>query len=120
MSERKEYDFNNIIRQIIKKSLFTERQIEFLLHQKNITKTRFEITKGAYYRQIGQSRDKLSRFYYTMVLLRELDVILLDDVDVISRLSEQISVIKNSDISSEKEEEVMIMMDKVIKKLCNV
>ncbi len=58
MAEFQESNFNNIIRQIIKKSLFTERQIEIILNQKDLLESKFSITKGAYYRQVGQSREK--------------------------------------------------------------
>ena len=33
----KESNFNNIIREIIKKSLFTERQVEIILNQKDLS-----------------------------------------------------------------------------------
>jgi hypothetical protein len=115
MSESEISNFNNIIRQIIKKSLFTERQIEIILNQKNIQESSFKITKGAYYRQVSQSRDKLERFYYTVILLRGLGILLPDDIDVMSKLSEQISVIKNRDIFPEKEEEILDVISKVIK-----
>ena len=38
MAESEESNFNNIIHQIIKKSLFTERQIEIILNQKDLLK----------------------------------------------------------------------------------
>ena len=53
-------NFNNIIRQIIKKSLFTERQIEIILNQKDLLESKFSITKGAYYRQVGQSKREIN------------------------------------------------------------
>ncbi len=59
MAESEESNFNNIIRQIIKKSLFTERQIEIILNQKDLLESKFSITRGAYYRQVTQSREKL-------------------------------------------------------------
>ena len=43
-------NFNNIIQKIIEKSLFTERQIEIILNQKDLREVKFSITKGAYYR----------------------------------------------------------------------
>ena len=64
MVEFEQSNFNNIIRQIIKKSLFTERQIEIILNQKDLLNSKFTITKGAYYRQVGQSRDKLIVLFY--------------------------------------------------------
>jgi len=106
MAEFEKSNFNNIIRQIIKKSLFTERQIEIILNQKDLLNSKFSISKGAYYRQVGQSRDKLIALFYSIILLRGLGILLPDDIDVISKLSEQIRVINESDIFPEREDEV--------------
>ncbi len=57
MAEFDSSNFNNILRQIIEKSLFTERQVEIILNQKNLIESNFGISKGAYYRQLGQSRN---------------------------------------------------------------
>ncbi len=73
MTESKGSNFNNIIRQTIKKSLFTERQIEIILNQKDLLESEFSITKGAYYRQVGQSREKINciiLFYHTFAWFR--------------------------------------------------
>jgi len=43
MTESKETNFNNIISKIIKKSLFTERQIEIILNQKDLLESSFYI-----------------------------------------------------------------------------
>ena len=112
--------FNNIISKIIKKSLFTERQIEIILNQKDLLESKFSITKGAYYRQVGQSREKLIRLYYSIIVLRGLGILLPDDIDVISKLSEQISVINESDIFPEREDEVISVIDRLIRQACNM
>lgn len=112
--------FNNIISKIIKKSLFTERQIEIILNQKDLLESKFSITKGAYYRQVGQSREKLIGLYYSIILLRGLGILLPDDIDVISKLSEQISVINESDIFPEREDEVISVIDRLIRQACNM
>ncbi|MEK6818026.1 MAG: hypothetical protein AABX81_01330 [Thermoproteota archaeon] len=120
MVEFEQSNFNNIIRQIIKKSLFTERQIEIILNQKDLLNSKFTITKGAYYRQVGQSRDKLIALFYSIILLRGLGILLPDDIDVISKLSEQIRVINESDIFPEREDEVINVIDRLIRQACNV
>jgi len=120
MAEFEQSNFNNIIRQIIKKSLFTERQIEIILNQKDLLNSKFAITKGAYYRQVGQSRDKLIALFYSIILLRGLGILLPDDIDVISKLSEQIRVINESDIFPEREGEVIDVIDRLIRQACNV
>ena len=120
MEESEESNFNNIIRKIIKKSLFTERQIEIILNQKDLLESSFSISKGAYYRQVGQSREKLVALFYSIILLRGLGILLPDDIDVISKLSEQISVINESDIFPEREDEVISVIEKLIRQASNM
>ena len=120
MTESEQSNFNNIISKIIKKSLFTERQIEIILNQKDLLETNFSITKGAYYRQVSQSREKLIAFFYSIILLRGLGILLPDDIDVISKLSEQISVINESDVFPEREDEVISVIEKLIRQASNM
>ncbi len=120
MAEFEETNFNNIIRQIIKKSLFTERQIEIILKQKDLLDVEFSISRGAYYRQVMQSREKMVSFFYTIVLLRILGILLPDDVDVMVKLSEQLSVINDGDVFPEREVEIVSVIDKVIRQACNM
>ena len=120
MENNEQSNFNNIIRKIIKKSLFTERQIEIILNQKDLLESKFSITRGAYYRQVSQSREKLVAFFYSIILLRGLGILLPDDIDVISKLSEQISVINESDIFPEREDEVISVIDRLVRQACNM
>ena len=120
MSGFEKSNFNNIIRKMIKKSLFTERQIEIILNQKNLVETKFSISKGAYYRQVGQSREKLVGLFYSIVLFRALGILLPDDIDVISKLSEQVSVINDSDIFPEREDEIINVIDMTIRRACSM
>ena len=117
MSDPVNSNFSNIIREIIKKSLFTERQIEIILKSKNLSDEEFTITKGAYYRQVSQSREKLSALYYSFIVLGILGVVLPDDVDVISQLSERMSVIKDGDVFPEKEQEIIGVIERVVGRL---
>ena len=120
MEESEGSNFNNIISQIIKKSLFTERQVEIILNQKDLLESKFSITKGAYYRQVGQSREKLIALFYSIILLRGLGILLPDDIDVISKLSEQVSVINEGEIFPEREEEVISVIDRLIRQACSM
>jgi len=120
MAEPQDLIFNNIIKQIIKKSLFTERQIQIILNQSDLQKSRFSITKGAYFRQVKQSRDKLLALYYSIVLLRGLRVLLPEDVELMSRLSEQVSVIQGSDVFPEREEEIINVIAELLRRACRM
>ncbi|HSF27669.1 MAG TPA: hypothetical protein VLA53_01410 [Nitrosopumilaceae archaeon] len=120
MAESTNPIFNNIIKQIIKKSLFTERQVEIILNQLKIEKTDFSITKGAYYRQVNQSRNKLLGLYYSVILLKGLGILIPEDIDVINKLSEQVSVIQNSDVFPEREYEIISVIEALVNRACRL
>ena len=115
MSDINSSNFPNVLNEIIKKSLFTPRQIEIILKYKDLSDSEFTITKGAYYRQVSQSREKIARLYYSFIVLRALDILLADDIDVISRLTEQVSVIKDGDVFPEREREILSVIERVVK-----
>jgi len=119
MSEPEISNFNTIIKEIIKKSLFTERQIEIILKQKKMLDVEFGVSKGAYYRQLAQSRSKIESVYYTLILLQALDVILTSS-DVISRLAEQVNVMKDGSFTPENEDQIIDVIQKAVKQLVDV
>jgi len=119
MSEPNMSNFNTIIKEIIKKSLFTERQIEIILKQKKLLDIEFGVSKGAYYRQLAQSRSKIESVYYTIILLQAYDVI-LPDSDVISRLAEQVNVMKDGSFTPENEDQIINVIQKTVKQLVDV
>ncbi len=104
----------------MKKSLFTDRQIEIILKRKNLSDSQFAITKGAFYRQVSQCKEKLLGLCYSWILLRGLDVLRAEDMDVINRLSEQVSVIKNSDVFPEREQEVVMVIEELLNRVCKL
>jgi len=123
MSEPSKSNFNIIIQKIIKKSLFTERQIEIILKKKRMLGDDFSlsITKGAYYRQVVQSRKKIEGLYYSIILLQGLDVISPDDSDVIFRLAEQVSrMYGNSDFMPENQERITSVIDNAVKQIVSL
>jgi len=119
MSDPDKSNFNTIIKEIIKKSLFTERQIEIILKQKKVLYVEFGVSKGAYYRQLAQSRRKIEGVYYTLILLQSLDVILTSS-DVISRLAEQVNVMKDGSFTPENEDQIIDVIQKTVKQLVDV
>ena len=119
MSEPEISNFNTIIKEIIKKSLFTERQIEIILKQKKMLDVEFGVSKGAYFRQLAQSRSKIESVYYTLILLQALDVILTNS-NVISRLAEQVNVMKDGNFTPENEDQIIDVIQKTVKQLVDV
>lgn len=120
MAEHRLDKSNKIIDDIIERSLFTKRQIEIIMNQKGLAESKFSVSRGAYYRQVAQSRNKLAGLYYSIVLLQSLGVLLPDDMDVMSKLSEQVGVIKNSDVFPERETEVTAIIEKVVRQACGM
>ena len=117
LSNLPEDNLNNIIKQIIKKSLFTERQIEIILKRRNLLERQFSISKGAFYRQVNQCQEKFQALCYSWILLKAIGIIREEDIDVINRLSEQVSVIKNSDVFPEREEQVVTVIQELLKRM---
>jgi len=111
--------FCTIIKENIKISLFTERQIEIILNQKKMLDVEFGVSKGAYYRQLAQSRSKIESVIYTLILLQALDVILTSS-DVISRLAEQVNVMKDGSFTPENEDQIIDVIQKTVKQLVDV
>ena len=119
MSDPDESNFNTIIQEIINTSLFTERQIEIILKQKKMLQVEFGVSKGAYYRQLGQERSKIESLYYTILLLQAYDVI-LPESDVMFRLAEQLNVMKESNFTPENESQIMDVIQQAVKQLVNM
>ena len=119
MSDPNKSNFNTIMQEIIKKSLFTERQIEIILKLKKMLQVEFGVSKGAYYRQLGQARSKIESLYYTILLLQAYDVI-LPESDVMFRLAEQLNVMKESDFTPENEGQIMDVIQQAVKQLVNL
>ena len=116
MNEPETSNFNTVIKEIIKKSLFTERQIEIILKQKKLIDVEFGMSKGAYYRQVAQSRSKIESVYYTLILLQAFDV-MFPNTDVMSRLVEQVSVMKDGEFAPENEGQIVDVIQKTVKQL---
>ena len=104
-------NFNTVIKQIIKKSLFTERQIEIITSIGGGPRT---ISRGAYYRQRGQARRKTEALLYSMVLLYGLGVLPKDSMRAAATIADQLSVIFDSDIDDTAAREVLSVVEQVV------
>ena len=116
MSEDEKSNFNEIIGKIMKKSLITERQIEIILKQKGVLDARFGCSKGAYYRQVMQTRRKLEGLYYSIILLEAYDVIFPNDGDV-TRLVDVISRLKDLESIPANQEQIMSTIETAVRKM---
>jgi hypothetical protein len=84
-----------------------------------------DISSGAYYRQVKQSRDKAIAVLYSAILLQSTGVLQSDALGALGRLADQLSVIFASEESSDvldqaRLEDVISVMDALIKRVCKL
>jgi hypothetical protein len=88
-----EFENFSIINKLIENSIFTTKQIEIIYKNKKIDKTPIKTSRGAYYRQVKQSKDKVKRLYYSIILLIILDVIKAEHISVLNAITARISIL---------------------------
>ena len=109
-------NFVGITQKIGEKSLFTERQLEIILRKLNKLEVELKMSRGSYYRQVGQAREKLVSFCYTLILLRSLEILSKDDIVVISKVADQISVVEGE----VGVDDIVGVVDEMIHRICKL
>jgi hypothetical protein len=108
--------FNDVVKEIIHKSLFTEKQIKIILNQRNPDGVKMNISRGAYYRQVSQCNAKIKQYYYTSILLEGLGIVLPDDFGITSQFAQQISQITEQEFV-ESGNQVLSIVDDAVNRL---
>ena len=116
--------FNDVYREIIANSLFTERQI-YIISNRLTGKTPLEnISRGAYHRQLKQSRNKITGLFYSLLLLKSIGAIDHQTLSILMTLSDQLDVILSNEYSDIEEDKtvhnVMFTLKHILKKMCNL
>lgn len=119
--EKKNIDF---FKEIIEKSLFTDRQISIIYNRSiggQIDKT---ITSGAYYRQIKQCRNKVESLIYSIILLRLINTLNNGTISIIESLITQLSSLSTNDVNYYNNNilshDVIDVIDKIVKKSVSI
>ena len=116
-----EIQYNDIIKHIITNSLFTERQIYILYNKLSGRSPPDRISKGAYYRQLKQSEQKVVGVLYSLIILRYLNMIdtgTFHTIEVIlDNTSQLMESIKRDTISQNDSRNVISLLDEIIQKL---
>lgn len=115
MAGKDEYNFNSVVNEIIKKSLFTRRQIEIILDMVGGGGVAGSISRGAYYRQRGQVRTKVMALFYSMVLVYGLGILQKESLGVMEQMADQLSVISDSDMTGMEGDEVLDVMERAVR-----
>ncbi len=118
--EKSDLNYAAILNHFIANSIFTKKQTSIIYNKMLKAKPIDNISSGAYYRQLGQCRNKTRKTVYTMVLLQLLNVVDIETFSVLDRLNNQLSVILNKqsdEIDPSSLNGVISLIDNVIKRL---
>jgi hypothetical protein len=119
-----EMHFNEIYKNILGNSLFTERQTYIIYKRLANKKNVVGISRGAYYRQIRQCRHKVVSILYSILLLEYIGAIDHQSLSVLQALSKKLGVIPridSSDVTNPKRmESVIFALENALNKMCHV
>lgn len=108
---------------IIEKSLFTRKQISIIYNKLNGVKIDESISSGAYYRQVKQCRNKIYSLLYTILLFKILKIIDDKTFVIIESIVEKLYSLSqegNNHIDDPLPQDVINVIDKIIKKTLNI
>jgi len=118
--ENDNLSYTSIFNHFIENSIFTKKQTSIIYNKILHEKRAGNISAGAYYRQLGQCRNKVKRTVYTLLLLRLLNVVDVETFAILNQLNDQLNVILNKpsdEIDNSTLSNVISLMDNVIRKL---
>ena len=113
-------EFNELLNRLIKKNLFTKKQISIIYNKfnnpiSNVSKN--NLSAGAYYRQIKQCKEKYDRLIYTILLFRILNLIDSNTIDIIESIVKQIDNISQRNLPHNKDITIPTDIAKVIEQI---
>lgn len=122
--EKTGLEFNDLLNILIKKNLFTKKQISIIYNKfnnpiSNVSKN--NLSAGAYYRQIKQCRKKYDQLIYTLVLFRLLNFIDNSTIETIQSIIIQLEKISHNDINHNSTKivpnDIIIVIEKIMRKI---
>jgi len=112
---------NNLYGHLVANSLFTSRQLSIISKKLQGGGRAQNISSGAYYRQVGQCREKVNAVLYSMILLQSTGIVQPETLTALSRLVEQLRVIfasESSDVASRLSvNDVISVIDQLVKRM---
>jgi len=111
---------NEILQFIIERSLITPKQLDIISKRLRGERNVQERSRGAYYRLLKQSRDKLAGLIYSFLLLQLIGLLDEQRKAVLDRLSRQVAVTQSSDIDEYTTRDVIRVMDELIRRISKV
>ena len=118
--ESSNMNFTVLLNHFIANSILTKKQTSIIYNKMLKAKPLNNMTSGAYYRQLRQCRDKTRRVVYTLLLLRLLNCVDIQAFSVLDQVNNQLNVISNKQnevIDATSLNDVISLIDNVIRKL---
>ena len=115
---------SRLLEQLVANSLFTPRQISIISKRLQGSGRARNMSSGAYYMQVKQSRDKAIAVLYSAILLQSSGALQPEALSALGRLADQLGVIfasEGSDVlDNARLEDVMSVMDQLVKRVCRL
>lgn len=115
---------SRLLEQLVANSLFTPRQISIISKRLQGSGRAQNMSSGAYYRQVKQSKDKAIAVLYSAILLQSSGALQPEALSALGRLADQLGVIfasEGSDVlDNARLEDVMSVMDQLVKRVCKL
>ena len=111
---------NEISKFIIERSLITPKQLDVISKRLRGERSVQERSRGAYYRLLTQSRDKLAGLIYSLLLLQLIGLLDEQRKAVLERLSKQVAVTQSGDIDEQTARDVIRVMDELVRRISKV
>ncbi len=122
--DKVDLEFNNLLKILIEKNLFTIRQISIIYNKfnnKTSSISKNKLSAGAYYRQIKQCRKKYDQLIYTLVVFRLLNFIDDSTMETIQSIITQLQKISHNEINHNSPhivpDDIIIVIEKIIRKI---
>jgi hypothetical protein len=122
--EKTGLEFNDLLNILIKKNLFTKKQISIIYNKFNnpiSNASKNNLSAGAYYRQIKQCRKKYDQLIYTLVLFRLLNFIDNSTMETLQSIVTQLEKISHNDINHNSMKivpnDIIIVIEKIMRKI---
>lgn len=116
---------SSLLNHFVANSLFTPKQMSIILKRLQGSGRAPNISSGAYYRQVRQSRGKAIAVLYSAILLQSTGALQPEALSALGRLADQLSVIFAPEGSSDvldqaRLEDVISVMDTLVRRVCKL
>ncbi|VFJ14013.1 conserved protein of unknown function [Candidatus Nitrosocosmicus franklandus] len=107
---------NILFYKLIENSIFTPRQIQIIYNFTNSHKMIKNISSGAYYREVRQSKEKLKKICYSIILLDLMNIFNSNQLASLNPIISQLRTLNENHVDYHEEsiDSIMDVIDQVV------